>query len=55
MRYRLVPCLYGLGIVVLVLSLVVDFFVKSEVVFLGITLAGVGLCGIAAYFMSEWR
>jgi FtsH-binding integral membrane protein len=53
MRFRLVPSLYALGIVVIVLSLVVDTFVKSEAVYLAITLVGVSLCGIAAYFTSE--
>jgi hypothetical protein len=38
---------------VIVLSLVVDTFVKSEAVYLAITLVGVSLCGIAAYFTSE--
>jgi hypothetical protein len=53
MRYWLVPSLYGLGIVVLLLSLVVGTFVKSEAAYLGITLVGFGLCGIAAYLISE--
>jgi hypothetical protein len=48
-----VPSLYGLGIFVLVLSLVVGIFVSSDAAFLATALAGVGMCGIAAYFISE--
>jgi FtsH-binding integral membrane protein len=53
MRSRLVPILYGLGIALLVLSLVVDIFVKSEALYLGVSLAGAVLCSIAAFFIAE--
>jgi hypothetical protein len=53
MRSRLVPILYGLGIALLFLSLVVDIFVKSEAVYLGVSLAGAVLCSIAAFFIAE--